>query len=103
MTPHTLTEVSNFAGQLPEETCLLFRHTIVPATIRCDERRTAAAKLVAGDWYPRLGITDAALADLARGGVLVITDDLPLFLHLSSQRWPVLNFTHVLRTIYGWK
>jgi hypothetical protein len=101
-TPHILTELNNWAGQLPEETCANFRSAIAPIIVKSDERREAAATLVKEDGFPRLGLTDAALIRLAREGMLVITDDLPLYLYVSREQWPVIYFTHVRRTVNDW-
>ncbi|MBU6399961.1 MAG: hypothetical protein KGS61_06565 [Verrucomicrobia bacterium] len=103
VTPHILTEVNSLAGHLPEDVCEGFRRALVQTIRGSVEQEVAATKLVAQDWYPRLGIADAALTELARNGRLIITDDLPLYVHLAEHRWPVLNFTHVLRAVFDWR
>ncbi len=91
-TPHVLAEVSNLTGER-------HREAFVSSIVACDERLSDAAKLVSDDSFPRLGMTDIALTELARNGVLVLTDDLPLYLHISCKNWPVLYFTHIRGTL----
>jgi hypothetical protein len=100
VTPHVLTEVSNFAGQLPEETCHAFRSAIVQVVREAVERVVPAATLADSVLFPRLGLTDVALHDAARSGVLIVTDDLPLHVELSRSKLPSLNFTHLRAALY---
>jgi hypothetical protein len=96
-TPHVLTEVSNLANSLPkwvkEDWTEHFsrRIQVIP------EEWTAAATIAAGD-FMWLGLTDAALAALARTHV-ILTIDFPLSNSLESQGLNVINFTH-LRSLW---
>jgi hypothetical protein len=96
-TPHVLTEVSNLANALPgwvkEDWSLYFSEKIqvIP------EEWTSAATIAAGD-FMWLGLTDAALATLAKTHV-ILTIDFPLSNSLESQRLNVINFTH-LRSLW---
>lgn len=97
ITPHVLTELSNLAGQLDTTVCESFREQIARIIQSCDERTAPSASLVVQSSFPRLGLTDVALAELAGRNVLLLTDDLPLYLELISQKRPVIYFTYVLR------
>ena len=95
-TPHVLAEVSNLTGER-------YREAFISSIEACDERHADAARLVRDDSFPRLGMTDGALTDLARNGVLVLTDDLPLYLHLERNKLPAIHFTRIRATIRRWK
>jgi hypothetical protein len=99
ITPHVVTEVSNLAGQLGEGLCQSFRQQVARIIPQCCEHSVASAKLVSDSLFPRLGLTDVALTELAGQNVLVLTDDLPLYLELMKQKHPVINFTHVLSDV----
>ncbi|MGB7548274.1 MAG: hypothetical protein WBM14_11030 [Terracidiphilus sp.] len=96
-TPHVLTEVSNLANSLPkwmkEDWAEHFSRQIqvIP------EEWTSAATIAAGD-FMWLGLTDAALATLAKTHV-ILTIDFPLSNSLKSQGLDVINFTH-LRSLW---
>jgi hypothetical protein len=96
-TPHVLTEVSNLANSLPrwikEDWSEHFSRQIqvIP------EQWTDAATIAAGD-FMWLGLTDAALAELAATNV-ILTIDFPLSNSLESQGLNVINFTH-LRSLW---
>ena len=96
ITPHVLTEVSNLAGQLGEDRCQSFRQQIAHLIQQCHEHSVPSASLASNSLFPRLGLTDVALTELAGQNVLVLTDDFPLYLELSNQEHPVIYFTYVL-------
>ena len=102
VTPHILTEVSNFSGYLPDPLRDLFRSQLVSIIGDCDERTAPSATLTSRPSFPRLGLTDVALVELAASGVLVVTDDLPLSLSLQERRLPFLNFTRLRRELPGY-
>lgn len=92
-TPHVLTEVSNLANSLPkwikEDWSEYFsrRIEILP------EEWTPVATIAKGD-FMWLGLTDAALAELAQTHV-ILTIDFPLSNSLESRGLNVINFTHL--------
>jgi hypothetical protein len=96
-TPHVLTEVSNLANSLPKwrkenwSTHFSRQIQVIP------EEWTAAATLATSDFLP-LGLTDAALAALAKTHV-ILTLDFPLSNSLESRGLNVINFTH-LRSLW---
>jgi hypothetical protein len=102
-TPSVLTEVSNLAGQLPEEMAEEFRSEMHSAVERLSERHFPCKLAVSESSFVRLGLTDTTLAMLAKDKVLVLTDDLPLYAQLNSDGMPVMNFTHFRSAAYGWE
>ena len=98
-TPHVLTEVSNWLGNLSE-----------PAKTRCfnrfaqlirsamHEQYTSGSSLSDNSAFVSFGIADASIYDTARDSYLVLTDDLPLYAYLSGNGVDVLNFNEI-RTI----
>lgn len=99
-TPHVLAQASDLAvvpGRKLTGLRSLFRMHVEQVQERYDESRV----LVHDPCFERLGLTDAAIATLASGGVLVITADLDLYVALQQRRIDCLNFNH-LRP-YGWR
>jgi hypothetical protein len=96
-TPHALTEVSNLANQLPssikEEWSRQFANQISLVT----EDRIPAATMASNELIG-LGLTDAALAQVASTQIIV-TLDFPLSNSLESRGLNVINFTH-LRSLW---
>jgi hypothetical protein len=92
-TPHVLTEVSNLANSLPESIKDdWFEHYSNKVQIIPEEWTPAAT--VAANPLMWLGLTDAALASLARTHV-ILTIDFPLSNSLESRGLNVINFTHL--------
>ena len=94
VTPHILTEVSNWAMQLPRGSpeCL---QTLAGLVQTWEERFLEARELTGLPDFPDLGLTDAGIGRLAMGTYLVVTDDLPLFARLQSRGIDAVNFTHL--------
>jgi hypothetical protein len=96
-TPHVLTEVSNLANSLPK-------------WMKDDwsEHFSNQIQVVPEEWFPAstiamgdfmwLGLTDAALVELATTHV-ILTIDFPLSNLLESRGLNVINFTH-LRSLW---
>jgi hypothetical protein len=102
-TPHVLTEVSNLAGQLPENIAEEFRSELRIVFDRLNEQNFPCRNVAAETGFITLGLTDCSLTLLARQKVLVLTDDFPLYANLDAQSMPVINFTHVRSSAYGWQ
>ena len=102
-TPNILTEVSNLAGQLHEDTAEEFRCEMKRDIQQFNERHFPCKLVVLENGFVRLGLTDSTLTLLAREKTLVLTDDLPLYAQLASAKLPVINFTHIRSAAYGWK
>ncbi|HEU6449697.1 MAG TPA: hypothetical protein VFV23_14790 [Verrucomicrobiae bacterium] len=99
-TPHILTEVSNLAGRLPESLTENFRSVFRLVIEKLAENHFSALEIVRDNGFPRLGITDTAIAMTVPGTYLVLTDELPLYGILSTRKVDVINFNHI-RSI-GW-
>jgi len=102
-TPNVLTEVSNLAGQLPEQMAEEFRVEMQRIVQQLNEQHFPCKLAVAENCFVSLGLTDSTLTMLARNKVLILTDDLPLYAQLNLEKMPVINFTHIRSLIYGWK
>ena len=93
-TPHVLTEVSNLASLHGKDLTafrLLFRLLVDQMKEFCDE-----SQLVVGDSsFNRLGLTDAAIARISRHSLLVLTDDLDLYMTLLDRGVDAVNFNHI--------
>ena len=102
-TPNVLTEVSNLAGQLPEQTAEEFRSEMRRVVEQISEQHFPCKLAAAENCFISVGLTDSTLTLLARKKILIMTDDLPLYALLHSERMPVINFTHVRSAAYGWE
>lgn len=94
-TPNVLTEVSNLVGQLSEP---LRRKALVALqllTPRFDEHAHASRDVVLDQHFPLLGLADSSIILTAEKGVTVLTDDLDLYVRLSSAGAEVINFNHI--------
>jgi predicted nucleic acid-binding protein len=97
-TPHLLTEVSNLATLHTDELQILrrlFKETVFQMQEFYDESRSVVADAA----FERLGLTDAAVATLCRRSMLVLTDDLQLYLALLDRGVDSINFNHI-RTFF---
>lgn len=96
-TPHVLTEVSNLANSLPKWIKEDWSEHFSKQIQIISEEWTSAATIATGD-FMWLGLTDAALAQLATTHV-ILTLDFPLSNTLESRGLNVINFTH-LRSLW---
>jgi hypothetical protein len=93
-TPNILTEVSNLSQAVADrdKAAYFARFAGMLTLIREDYVPSAAA--LAGRWA-RFGSTDAAIAEIAKKGYLVLTDDLRLAYALQSDGIATLNFNQL--------
>jgi len=100
-TPNILTEVSNLSGQIGEPrrrqyfTHFSQRIGVLNEVGRLAEKYTTSADIVRLDHFPRLGLTDSGIIQIAKGAYLVLTDDLMLYSSLSHAGVDVCNFNHL--------
>jgi hypothetical protein len=97
-TPHLLTELSNLAtlqGTERSRLNALFKQIVEQTQEFYDESR----RIVSDAAFNRLGLADAAITTLCRRNVLVLTDDLALYLGLTERGVDVINFNHI-RTFF---
>ena len=98
--PNILTEVNSLSGQMPQ-----------PMKERCfgqfaeqiellDERYLESARVSRIEEFPKLGLTDSVIMELARDNYLVLTDDSKLYRRLAHAGIDVMNFNHI--RYLGW-
>lgn len=92
-TPTVLAEVSNLLrsglhGPRLHQALTDFGRVILQTEVR----DVACSGLVVRDEYYRLGLTDTAIIEIARQGVLVLTDDVGLVVGLGNLGLDVINF-----------
>ena len=96
-TPHVLTEVSNFLGQLPEKPCRECKARLRRLIPELEETYRASAELCDHPYFRQFRLTDTGIAEVSADTYLVVTDDLPLYHALANDEQAVINFNH-LRT-----
>ena len=94
-TPNILTEVSNLSGQLGEPVRSEYFRKFSSDITLLGEEYAASQDIAHMSEFVRFGLTDTGIIHLTRGKYLVLTDDLPLSLHLQSTGVDVINFNHV--------
>lgn len=94
-TPNVLTEVSNLLGQLAEP---LRRRALLALGLLTGEFQETylPSTALAADWHiPLLGLSDTSIIRAAEPDVTVLTDDLQLYVRLSTAGVDVVNFNHL--------
>lgn len=95
-TPHILAEVSNLALDGTDLKDRPYAGALIEAIRRTKELYIQKDVILDLDCFPKLGVTDAAILELAnRDGYLVLTDDFPLAGYLQSYECSVINLNHV--------
>ncbi len=97
-TAHVLTEVSNLACDLPEQTksaCLKKFHSTF---VEIDELPVASMEAAQWQGFHFLGLTDSGLA-LVSSEYLIVTDDARLVKKMNDAGLEALNFNH-LRSVH---
>lgn len=98
-TPHVLTETSNLLGQSTEDQAIRARARLSEKFAVLDEKWIQARDMNASDTsrklFHRLGLTDWALCETAKTGVLVLTDDAALADSVERVGGRSLNFNHL--------
>ncbi|MEX0660846.1 MAG: hypothetical protein WEA58_12330 [Balneolaceae bacterium] len=102
VTPTILAEVSNLANSLEGKYEKKFYSILQKFT---DSGSKEVFKKIttynSTKSFHNFGVTDSNIAEVAKSGALVLTDDLPLAQYLQSKSLSVLNFNNI--RIYGWK
>jgi hypothetical protein len=96
VTPHTVAETSNLAGQIAEPArthVFEVLAALLQEAVEVYVQSRDAAKLPA---FRRLGATDAALLLVTDGTGVLLTADLDLYLEAGRLGRQVVNFTHVI-------
>ncbi|HEX4130763.1 MAG TPA: hypothetical protein VHZ24_12030 [Pirellulales bacterium] len=95
-TTSIITEISNLGRTgLSRPLRDSFSRTLQAMVKEFDERLISATQAAQSEAFMKLGVTDAGIFDLAREGVLVLTDDAMLSGILEKERLDVLNFNHL--------
>ena len=96
VTPNTLTETSNLLGQHREPERSIFFDRLRFLIEQTDEIVVASVDASTNERFTRLGLTDAALLEVASEETPVVTVDLGLYLAASSVAADsAINFTHL--------
>lgn len=93
-TPHVLTEASNL-GDLHGQEREVFRSWFVRTVDESREHYDESRSVVKESCFRRLGLTDAAIAALARHNYLFLTDDFDLYSTLIKHGVDAINFNHL--------
>lgn len=94
-TPHILTEVSNLSMQMPERDYQAYFRWVARTGNAINERQIEAQRIFSNEHFPKLGITDSGILELAPNSYLVLTDDFPLANRLAHMNVDVINYNHV--------
>jgi hypothetical protein len=99
-TPNILTETSNLIRQIGEP--LKSDLTIILGRLcrHADERYIESSAAAQSGAFQRLGLTDSGLVSLRQEGLLLLTDDLALFLEAVQLRCSVINFNHIRTLVW---
>jgi predicted nucleic acid-binding protein len=98
---HVLAEVSNLTDLTGTER-VRARRVLKETLSVLIEPEMPSARAAQSRPYEDLGLVDAAIAAVAREHkCAVLTDDLDLYLALSRESMPVLNFTHLRARDWG--
>lgn len=93
VTPNTLTETSNWLGHI-QEPMRSEVFAVFGAIIQLADERYVESRALCGDRaFVRLGLTDAALLDLAGDHDILLTADLGLY--LAGAKNGAVNFNHI--------
>ena len=96
VTPNTLTETSNLLGQHAEPQRSYFFDKLRSIIQISEETVVASVDASSNSAFVRLGLTDAALLEVATAESPLVTVDLDLYLAaLEKNPDAVLNFTHL--------
>lgn len=95
VTPHTLAETSNLAGNIDGDARREILSTLARIVQVADEVWTPARELTLSKSYLSLGLADAAMTEIDDRNSILLTADLGLYLaHLEAGR-EALNFNHL--------
>ena len=94
-TPHILTEVSNFLGQLKEPARSQCFHIFAQhVVLLADEYMPSVQSLAEKPEFVQFGITDTSVVEVAAEPYLVLTTDARLNAHLAQKGIASLNYNN---------
>ena len=95
-TPHVLTEISNFSGQLHEPARSAYFLALAGWTPNIfDERQISAATVAAAPEFVEYGLTDAGISLVCGTSVPFLTDDGPLAAYLAARGVRIVYFNTI--------
>jgi hypothetical protein len=94
-TPHILTEVSNLSMQMPERDYQDYFRWIARTAAAINERQIESRRIFSNEHFPKMGLTDCGIMELAPNRYLVLTDDFPLANRLAHMSIDAINYNHV--------
>jgi len=98
ITPNILTEVSNLSNAIAEPEKASYFAGMASVLTTLQEEYVPSGRALANRWA-RFGLTDAAIAEIAKNQYLVLTDDLRLSHALQTDGIATINFNQ-LRDVY---
>jgi rRNA-processing protein FCF1 len=94
-TPNVLTEVSNLLSQIGDEVATRLRIRLRALIEIFQEEYIASTEAAGAEEFQRLGLTDAAILLLSKEDLLVLTDDIHLYLALQRRGIEAVNFNYI--------
>ena len=94
-TPTILTEVNSLANQLRQDQKPSFYALFKRQITILDERHQPSRRICEHVYFPKCGLSDAAILTIAEEGLLVLTDDFKLDGYLQARNIDRINFTHL--------
>jgi rRNA-processing protein FCF1 len=96
ITPNVLTETSNLASHINDESAkeAIFR-TLAALISRYDEQYVISKDASLRREFIRLGLSDSALLEVNKAGVVMLTADRDLHLAAEKAGYKSINFNHI--------
>lgn len=94
-TPNILTEVSNHCETINKQYNGLIYHQLKDSLNVIQEQYLISVEVTKNNIFIKLGLTDGAIYELAKIGLLVLRDDLDLFSYLYTNGCTAINFNHI--------
>ena len=95
VTPNTLTETCNLVDRLPPKARARAYQQIAALIRNTEGIYVRSADAAAQNAFPRLGLTDAVMLDLASREAYLVTADLDLYLAAHAAGYDALNFNYL--------
>lgn len=97
VTPHILAETSNlvdvFNKKLKSKPFLIIKELLEGNLF--EEHYISALEVCETRGFPRYGVTDSGLVEVARNKYLILTDDLKMASYCHEEQADVINFNHI--------
>jgi hypothetical protein len=93
-TPNILTEVDNLGRQLAVREWNGFSKSLAALCLQLRETYLSSSAVMQASRYSRMGLTDSGVLSL-KSGILILSDDLGLYLEASKAGYAAINFNHL--------